>query len=109
MAVSGVYAHAGHTTLAYPGPCRTGLHGKPARAWRLRVPDGDAAAIRFEDRWQGWQTQNLATEVGDFVLKRADGQWAYQLAVVVADADVGSTHVVPSAGQLNYTAPQIYA
>ncbi len=84
------------------------MHGKPARAWRLRVPDGDAAAIRFEDRWQGWQTQNLATEVGDFVLKRADGQWAYQLAVVVDDADAGITHVVRGADLLDSTARQIY-
>ncbi|MEA3120655.1 MAG: glutamyl-Q tRNA(Asp) synthetase [Paraburkholderia sp.] len=101
-------AHTRHATLAYPGTCRHGLAGKPARAWRLRVPDGDAALVTFEDRWQGRQTQNLATEVGDFVLKRADGQWAYQLAVVVDDADAHITHVVRGADLLDSTARQIY-
>lgn len=101
-------AHARNTTLAYPGTCRNGLHGKPARAWRLRVPDGDAAVITFEDRWQGTQTQNLATEVGDFVLRRADDQWAYQLAVVVDDADAGITHIVRGADLMDSTARQIY-
>lgn len=101
-------AHARNTTLAYPGTCRDGLHGKPARAWRLRVPDGDAATIVFRDRWQAMQKQNLATEVGDFVLKRADGQWAYQLAVVVDDADAGITHIVRGADLLDSTARQIY-
>jgi glutamyl/glutaminyl-tRNA synthetase len=100
--------HERHTTLAYPGTCRTGLHGKPARAWRLRVPDGADAIIRFDDRWQHEQQQNLATEVGDFVLKRADGQWAYQLAVVVDDADARITHVVRGADLLDSTARQIY-
>ncbi|REG61622.1 glutamyl-Q tRNA(Asp) synthetase [Paraburkholderia sp. BL6669N2] len=101
-------AHMRNTTLAYPGTCRNGLHGKPARAWRLRVPDGNAAIITFEDRWQGKQTQNLATEVGDFVLKRADDQWAYQLAVVVDDADAGITHIVRGADLMDSTARQIY-
>ncbi len=100
--------HARNATLAYPGTCRSGLHGKPARAWRLRVPDGDAAVIIFADRWQGPQTQNLATEVGDFVLKRADDQWAYQLAVVVDDADAGITHIVRGADLMDSTARQIY-
>jgi glutamyl-Q tRNA(Asp) synthetase len=101
-------AHARHTTLAYPGTCRLGLHGKPARAWRLRVPDAPDAVITFEDRWQGRQTQDLALEVGDFVLKRADGQWAYQLAVVVDDAAQGITHIVRGADLLDSTARQIY-
>ncbi|GJH23870.1 tRNA glutamyl-Q(34) synthetase GluQRS [Caballeronia novacaledonica] len=108
IADSLVHAHARHATLAYPGTCRDGLHGKPARAWRLRVPDGDAAVITFVDRWQGPQTQNLATEVGDFALKRADGLWAYQLAVVVDDADAGITHIVRGADLLDSTARQIY-
>jgi glutamyl-Q tRNA(Asp) synthetase len=116
-----LHAHARNTTLAYPGTCRNGLHGKPARAWRLRVPDrddeqavagrtngNDAATITFDDRWQGIQTQNLATEVGDFVLRRADDQWAYQLAVVVDDADAGITHIVRGADLLDSTARQIY-
>jgi glutamyl-Q tRNA(Asp) synthetase len=97
-----------HQTLAYPGTCRDGLHGKPPRAWRLRVPDGEAAVIRFDDRWQGPQQQDLSSEVGDFVLKRADGQWAYQLAVVVDDADAGISDIVRGADLLDSTARQIY-
>lgn len=99
---------ARNATLAYPGTCRGGLAGKPARAWRVRVPDGAAAIVSFEDRRQGAQQQDLATEVGDFVVKRADGQWAYQLAVVVDDADQGITHVVRGADLLDSTARQIY-
>jgi glutamyl-Q tRNA(Asp) synthetase len=72
------------------------------------VPDGDAAVISFDDRWQGPQTQNLATEVGDFVLRRADDQWAYQLAVVVDDADADITHIVRGADLMESTARQIY-
>ncbi|MFM0065175.1 tRNA glutamyl-Q(34) synthetase GluQRS [Paraburkholderia aspalathi] len=108
IADSLLHVHARNATLAYPGTCRSGLHGKPARAWRLRVPDGDAAVITFEDRWQGKQTQNLATEVGDFVLRRADDQWAYQLAVVVDDADADITHIVRGADLMDSTARQIY-
>lgn len=93
----------------YPGTCRNGLApGKTARAYRLRVPDGEDGRIGFEDRWAGKVTQQLATEVGDFVLKRADGFWAYQLAVVVDDADQGVTHVVRGADLLDSTARQIY-
>jgi glutamyl-Q tRNA(Asp) synthetase len=108
IADSLLHAHARNTTLAYPGTCRTGLHGKPPRAWRLRVPDGEPAVITFDDRWQGRQTQNLATEVGDFVLRRADDQWAYQLAVVVDDAHEGITHIVRGADLIDSTARQIY-
>jgi glutamyl-Q tRNA(Asp) synthetase len=100
--------HLRHTTLAYPGTCRAGLQGKPARAWRIRVPERDASVIHFDDRWQGPQMQDLATEVGDFVLKRADGHWAYQLAVVVDDAQQEITHVVRGADLLDSTARQIY-
>ncbi len=115
IADSQLRAHQRNTTLIYPGTCRDGLHGKPARAWRLRVPDdapasahGNPALIRFHDRWQGPQQQNLATEVGDFVLLRADGQWAYQLAVVVDDAEQHITHVVRGADLLDSTARQIW-
>jgi glutamyl-Q tRNA(Asp) synthetase len=101
-------AHARHTTLAYPGTCRDGLKGKSPRAWRLRVPEPGAATVAFDDRWQGPQSQDLAAEVGDFVLKRADGQWAYQLAVVVDDASQGITHVVRGVDLLDSTARQIY-
>jgi glutamyl-Q tRNA(Asp) synthetase len=75
----------------YPGTCRTGLHGKPARAWRLRVAEG---MVAWSDRRLGAQQQDVARAVGDFVLRRADGLWAYQLAVVVDDAAQGITHVV---------------
>lgn len=93
----------------YPGTCRHGLAaGKKARAYRLRVPDDASECITFEDRWVGKVTQHLATEVGDFVLKRADGFWAYQLAVVVDDADQGVTHVVRGADLLDSTPRQIY-
>ena len=93
----------------YPGTCRNGLApGKTARAFRLRVPDDASGCITFEDRWLGKVTQHLATEVGDFVLKRADGFWAYQLGVVVDDADQGVTHVVRGADLLDSTPRQIY-
>jgi glutamyl-Q tRNA(Asp) synthetase len=110
IADSQLHAHRRNTTLIYPGTCRGGLHGRPARAWRLRVPDeaGCGAVIHFDDRWLGPQSQDLATEVGDFVLLRADGQWAYQLAVVVDDAAQGITHVVRGADLLDSTARQIW-
>jgi glutamyl-Q tRNA(Asp) synthetase len=90
----------------YPGTCRGGLApGRAARAWRLRVPDRD---IAFDDRWAGPVRQRLATEVGDFVLRRADGYWAYQIAVVVDDGDCGITDIVRGADLLDSTARQIY-
>jgi glutamyl-Q tRNA(Asp) synthetase len=90
----------------YPGTCRGGLApGRAARAWRLRVPD---QVIAFNDRWAGAVQQRLATEVGDFVLRRADGYWAYQLAVVVDDGDCGITDIVRGADLLDSTARQIY-
>lgn len=93
----------------YPGTCRKGLAaGKLARAFRLQVPDRANACVTFEDRWLGPVRQNLASEVGDFVLKRADGFWAYQLAVVVDDADQGITHVVRGSDLLDSTPRQIY-
>jgi glutamyl-Q tRNA(Asp) synthetase len=101
-------SHVRNATLAYPGTCRDGLHGKTARAWRLRVPIDDSAITTFRDRWQGTQVQDLARDVGDFVLKRADGEWAYQLAVVVDDADARITHIVRGADLLDSTARQIF-
>ncbi|MFI4939530.1 MAG: tRNA glutamyl-Q(34) synthetase GluQRS [Burkholderiales bacterium] len=95
----------------YPGFCRAGLApGKPARAYRLRVPEsGDAGeCIQFDDARIGLVSQHLSTEVGDFVLKRADGYWAYQLAVVVDDAAQCVSHVVRGADLLDSTARQIY-
>jgi glutamyl-Q tRNA(Asp) synthetase len=93
----------------YPGTCRNGLApGRSARSIRVRVPDGEAAVITFEDRCAGKVTQRLDTESGDFVLKRADGFWAYQLAVVVDDAEQGVTDVVRGADLIDSTARQIY-
>lgn len=92
--------------LVYPGTCRPGLAaGRAARAWRMSVPD---RSVSFIDRVQGVQAQNLAREVGDFVLLRADGQFAYQLAVVVDDADQGITAVVRGADLLASTPRQIW-
>jgi len=89
----------------YPGTCRGGLSpGKTARALRLRTA---AEPVRFTDRVQGEITQCVATEVGDFVLRRADGIFAYQLAVVVDDAAQGITDVVRGADLLDSTARQI--
>jgi len=89
--------------LPYPGTCRDGLHGRPARAWRLRVPQG---RVRVVDRWMGPVEQDVAAEVGDFVLFRADGMWAYQLAVVVDDAAQGVTDVVRGEDLLGSTPRQ---
>jgi glutamyl-Q tRNA(Asp) synthetase len=88
----------------YPGTCRQGLQeGRQALSWRLRVPEG---LVRFEDRWLGPMEQNVTRAVGDFVLKRADGIWAYQLAVVVDDAAQQVTHIVRGEDLLSSTARQ---
>lgn len=82
----------------YPGTCRNGLPaGAIARAWRVRVPD---SSTHFHDRIHGDLEQNLARDVGDFIVKRADGLFAYQLAVVVDDTFQGITHVVRGADLL---------
>lgn len=94
----------GEGEYPYPGTCRNGLApGRRARAWRLKAPEG---VVCFEDRWAGRICQDVAHEVGDFVLKRADGMWAYQLAVVVDDGAQGITHVVRGADLLSSTARQ---
>ena len=92
--------------IVYPGICRTGGYraGRPASV-RLRVDD---ATIAFQDRIQGFWQQNLAAEVGDFVIRRVDGIYAYQLAVVVDDAEQGVTEVVRGSDLLASTARQIY-
>nr|WP_315260691.1 tRNA glutamyl-Q(34) synthetase GluQRS [uncultured Limnohabitans sp.] len=101
-----------HHAAVYPGSCRDGLNGKAARAWRLnvqRVIDDLKlpTPLTWHDRLLGLQQQDVAQEVGDFVLRRADGLWAYQLAVVVDDAAQGITHIVRGADLTDNTARQI--
>ena len=98
-----------HQTATYPGTCRPengGLQGKPARAWRFAV-NPVASRVDWTDRRLESQTQDVTAEVGDFVLRRADGLWAYQLAVVVDDAEQGITHVVRGEDLADNTARQI--
>ena len=90
----------------YPGTCRQGLPpGRPLRALRLLTDD---RPVRFVDRICGPQTQRLETDIGDFVIRRADGLFAYQLAVVVDDAWQGIDQVVRGADLLLSTPRQIY-
>lgn len=127
-------AAAGHTRqrhdeLVYPGTCREGLKGKPARAWRFRVVKNESNTalalaeraqtainsvayptpeeVSWHDRLLGRQSQNVSSDVGDFVLMRADGFWAYQLAVVVDDAAQGITDIVRGQDLADNTARQI--
>lgn len=109
--LSGEVRIAADGAAIYPGTCRNGFdEHKTARTLRLRVPDvgQQNEIIIFNDRWLGTLTQHLASEVGDFVLKRADGFWAYQLAVVVDDAEQGITHIVRGVDLLESTGRQIY-
>lgn len=88
----------------YRGTCRNGLpDGATVRAWRFRVPDG---VVVFDDRWLGPQQQHVDREVGDFIIRRADGLWAYQFVVVVDDAFQGITDIVRGADLLDSTARQ---
>jgi glutamyl-Q tRNA(Asp) synthetase len=91
--------------LVYPGTCRSGPPpGRPARALRVRVDD---AVIAFDDALQGHVVQDLGRDVGDFVLLRADGLFAYQLAVVVDDGAQGITDVVRGIDLIDSTPRQI--
>ena len=98
-----------HTELVYPGTCRNGLKDGANRtkplAWRVRTDAG--GPIQWNDRRLGAQEQDVEREVGDFVLKRADGCYSYQLAVVVDDAAQGITDVVRGEDLTNNTARQI--
>ena len=90
----------------YPGTCRTGIaRARAATAWRVAVR---GEIVGFTDRVQGWHEQQLMRDVGDFVIRRADGLFAYQLAVVVDDAMQGITHVVRGADLLASTPRQIW-
>ena len=102
-----------HGDLVYPGTCRPGgpqpVPWPEARAVRLLTcaDDGRDTVIDWTDRRLGAQRQNLSREVGDFVLRRADGLWAYQLAVVVDDAAQGVTDIVRGEDLADNTPRQI--
>lgn len=101
-------AHGG----VYPGTCRgRGMAPLPpgtAHALRVRIPEGAAARVRFRDRLRGELEFDLAAEQGDFIVRRRDGLWAYQLAVVVDDAEQGVTDVVRGVDLLDSTPRQIH-
>lgn len=97
---------AGAPNGIYPGTCRNGLApGRKERSVRLRVGD---TGIRFTDRLQGQIQENLPEQTGDFILRRADGLYAYQLAVVIDDAEQGITDIVRGVDLLDSTARQIH-
>ena len=103
------HPHARHHELVYPGTCRSGLGGRAPRAWRLRCGDAaDPVRVDWHDRRLGAQHQNVTEAVGDFVLRRADGLWAYQLAVVVDDGAQGITDVVRGEDLADNTARQVH-
>jgi len=97
---------AGAGGAVYPGTCRRGLPpGRTARSLRVRVDD---STIGMQDRLQGHTSQSLPGEVGDFIVRRADGLIAYQLAVVVDDGEQRISHIVRGADLLDSTPRQIY-
>ncbi|MDR0274380.1 MAG: tRNA glutamyl-Q(34) synthetase GluQRS [Burkholderiaceae bacterium] len=116
LAARGIVRERG-AELPYPGTCRPENGGPRAvnpRAWRLRAdglanaaPGEPADVVRWQDRRLGPQQQDVAQAVGDFVLQRADGLWAYQLAVVADDAAQGITHVVRGQDLADNTPRQI--
>ncbi len=98
-ALNGIEGHV------YPGTCRDGIPaGRSGRAWRVRTNN---EVIEFDDALQGRISQHLESQIGDFVVKRADGLFAYQLAVVVDDALQDITHIVRGADLLASTPRQI--
>ena len=110
LALAGAAPAGPSGEAVYPGTCRAGLGGKTARSLRLRVETGAGsgeAIVDWVDRRLGPQRQDVARDVGDFVLQRADGIPAYQLAVVVDDAAQGVTDVVRGEDLADSTARQI--
>jgi glutamyl-Q tRNA(Asp) synthetase len=99
-------ALAGIEGYVYPGTCRDGLPaGRRARAWRVRT---HAGRLGFDDAIQARVEQNIEAQIGDFVVYRMDGIFAYQLAVVVDDAEQGITDVVRGADLIESTPRQMY-
>ena len=98
--------HLSDGTYVYPGTCRN-LTAVPDRkpAWRVMVPD---RVWEFTDRVQGHYQENLATDCGDFVVRRADGVYVYQLAVTVDDGEAGVTEVVRGMDLLSSAPRQMY-
>ena len=102
--------HASDGNVIYAGTCRTLTPAERAEktrrpAWRLRVPDRDTA---FRDGVQGVYHENLAHDCGDFIIRRSDGVYAYQLAVVTDDAEAGVTQIVRGQDLLSSTPRQLY-
>lgn len=101
------FARTADGEVVYPGTCRGGAAPSPLPpAWRFRT-DLAGSQLAFDDEIQGGITQDVATEVGDFVIRRRDGFFAYQLAVVVDDADQGIDRVVRGCDLLDNTPRQI--
>ncbi|WP_438970841.1 tRNA glutamyl-Q(34) synthetase GluQRS [Methylophaga sp.] len=98
-------AHAGIEGPVYPGTCRSGMRQtEKAQAWRIKA---SASHVIFNDFFQGNIDHQMKLDIGDFILKRADGLFAYQLAVVVDDAETGITNVVRGVDLLNSTSRHI--
>ena len=95
-----------HEDLIYPGSCRNQNRQEEKAAIRVALPG--SCVLQFKDRMKGVQSQDLTTQVGDFVLRRADGLYTYQLAVVVDDHLQGITHIVRGEDLLSNTARQLY-
>jgi glutamyl-Q tRNA(Asp) synthetase len=111
LATASVDDGEGRLDRIYPGTCRDGLGAKAARSVRLKVRSDasvdDTAIVSFVDRRLGARGHDVARDVGDFVLKRADGVWAYQLAVVVDDAVQGVSDIVRGEDLVDSTPRQI--
>lgn len=106
IAQSASAPHPADDCLSYPGFCRNGMPGvKPIRSWRVRVID---EPICFHDQRRGLICQNLSTGCGDFAVRRGDGEFAYQLAVVLDDHLTGVNQVVRGDDLLNSTPRQIH-
>lgn len=106
IALSASAPHLDDDCIPYSGACRGGMKpGAPVRSWRVRVPDGE---ICFDDLRKGRQCQVLSHVSGDFAVRRGDGAFAYQLAVVVDDSLAGVTQVVRGDDLLGSTPRQIF-